>query len=76
MGQSAGKIGKYCRQADIIVVAVGKPGLITKDMVKPGACVIDVGINRIKDETTGKFRLVGDVDFEGEWGVTLQIVML
>ncbi|XP_016960574.1 bifunctional methylenetetrahydrofolate dehydrogenase/cyclohydrolase, mitochondrial isoform X2 [Drosophila biarmipes] len=58
------ELARHCRQADIIVVAVGKPGLITKDMVKPGACVIDVGINRIKDETTGKFKLVGDVDFE------------
>lgn len=59
------ELAKFCSQADIIVVAVGKPGLITKDMVKPGACVIDVGINRIKDEQTGKTRLVGDVDFEG-----------
>ncbi|KAH8399615.1 hypothetical protein KR215_005035 [Drosophila sulfurigaster] len=58
------ELAKFCRQADIIVVAVGKPGLITKDMVKPGACVIDVGINRIKDEQTGNFRLVGDVDFD------------
>ncbi|KAH8383267.1 hypothetical protein KR009_007611, partial [Drosophila setifemur] len=58
------ELARFCRQADIIVVAVGKPGLITKDMVKPGACVIDVGINRIKDEKTGKFKLVGDVDFE------------
>ncbi|KAH8278382.1 hypothetical protein KR018_001457, partial [Drosophila ironensis] len=58
------ELARYCRQADIIVVAVGKPGLITKDMIKPGACVIDVGINRIKDEKTGKFKLVGDVDFE------------
>ncbi|XP_037732836.1 bifunctional methylenetetrahydrofolate dehydrogenase/cyclohydrolase, mitochondrial isoform X1 [Drosophila subpulchrella] len=60
----AKELARHCRQADIIVVAVGKPGLITKDMVKPGACVIDVGINRIKDETAGKFKLVGDVDFE------------
>ncbi|XP_022218464.1 bifunctional methylenetetrahydrofolate dehydrogenase/cyclohydrolase, mitochondrial isoform X1 [Drosophila obscura] len=58
------ELAKHCRQADIIVVAVGKPGLITKDMIKPGACVIDVGINRIKDEKTGKHKLVGDVDFE------------
>ncbi|KAH8359960.1 hypothetical protein KR093_009788 [Drosophila rubida] len=57
------ELAKFCRQADIIVVAVGKPGLITKDMVKPGACVIDVGINRVQDEA-GNFRLVGDVDFE------------
>ena len=38
--------------------------MITADMVKPGATVIDVGINRIKDEKTGKSRLVGDVDFD------------
>ena len=45
-------------QADILVAAVGKPQLITEDMVKPGAAVIDVGINRVNG------RLVGDVDFE------------
>ncbi len=44
----------------------GIPGLITADMVKEGVAVIDVGINRIKDEATGKFKLVGDVDFKGE----------
>lgn len=49
--------------ADIIVAAVGQPNLITADMVKPGAIVIDVGINRVQDES-GKARLVGDVDFE------------
>jgi methylenetetrahydrofolate dehydrogenase (NADP+)/methenyltetrahydrofolate cyclohydrolase len=48
--------------ADILVVSVGKPGLITADMVKPGATVIDVGINRI--EAGGGTRLVGDVDFD------------
>ena len=46
------------RQADILVAAVGRPGLITADMVKPGAAVIDVGINRVDG------KLVGDVDFE------------
>ena len=45
-------------QADILVAAVGKPRLITEDMVKPGAAVVDVGINRVNG------RLVGDVDFE------------
>jgi methylenetetrahydrofolate dehydrogenase (NADP+) / methenyltetrahydrofolate cyclohydrolase len=49
--------------ADILVAAVGQPNLIRAEMVKPGAIVIDVGINRIEDET-GKARLVGDVDFE------------
>lgn len=53
-----------CRQADILVAAVGKPGLVTADMVKPGAAVIDVGINRIADPAAkGGSRLVGDVDF-------------
>lgn len=46
-------------------MATGIPGLITADMIKEGSAVIDVGINRIKDEKTGKFRIVGDVDFEG-----------
>ena len=51
-----------CRLADIVVAAVGKPELVTADWLKPGAIVIDVGINRI--ERDGKTRLVGDVDFE------------
>lgn len=55
----------YCQNADIIVTATGIPGLITADMVKPGACVIDVGITRVTDEKTGKTKLVGDVDYEG-----------
>ena len=45
---------------------LGVPGLITADMVKEGAAVIDVGINRIQDPKTGKVRLIGDVDFEGK----------
>ena len=57
-------LAAICRQADILVAAVGKPGLVTADMVKPGAAVIDVGINRIADPTAkGGSRLVGDVDF-------------
>ncbi|MGI0491978.1 bifunctional methylenetetrahydrofolate dehydrogenase/methenyltetrahydrofolate cyclohydrolase FolD [Alkalinema pantanalense CENA528] len=52
------------RSADILVAAVGRPNLVTADMVKPGAVVIDVGINRIATPD-GKGRLVGDVDFEG-----------
>ncbi|NET36855.1 MAG: bifunctional methylenetetrahydrofolate dehydrogenase/methenyltetrahydrofolate cyclohydrolase FolD [Cyanothece sp. SIO1E1] len=51
------------RNADILVAAVGQPQMITADMVKPGAVVIDVGINRVTD-VTGKSRLVGDVHFE------------
>jgi methylenetetrahydrofolate dehydrogenase (NADP+)/methenyltetrahydrofolate cyclohydrolase len=52
-----------CREADILVAAVGIPHFIQADWVKPGATVIDVGINRIKNEETGKNRLVGDVDY-------------
>lgn len=47
-------------------VTTGVPHLITADMVKEGAAVIDIGINRMKDPVTGKLRLVGDVDFEGK----------
>ena len=51
-----------CRQADILIAAVGKAGMIQGDWIKPGATVIDVGINRIDGEN-GKKRLVGDVEF-------------
>ncbi|MEI6847505.1 MAG: bifunctional methylenetetrahydrofolate dehydrogenase/methenyltetrahydrofolate cyclohydrolase FolD [Chlorobiaceae bacterium] len=56
----------YTKQADILIAAIGKAGFITANMVKPGAVVIDVGINRIEDPATKSgFRLVGDVDYEG-----------
>ncbi|MCO5134060.1 MAG: bifunctional methylenetetrahydrofolate dehydrogenase/methenyltetrahydrofolate cyclohydrolase FolD [Phyllobacteriaceae bacterium] len=56
-----------CRTADILVAAVGRPEMIKGDWVKPGACVIDVGINRIDapERGEGKTRLVGDVDYAG-----------
>lgn len=54
-------IEALCREADILVVAVGRPEMIKGDWVKPGATVIDVGINAVEKE--GKRRLVGDVDF-------------
>jgi methylenetetrahydrofolate dehydrogenase (NADP+)/methenyltetrahydrofolate cyclohydrolase len=58
-------IGYYTKQADILVVAVGRANMIKKDMVKDGAVVIDVGINRIDDpENPGKTKLVGDVKFD------------
>ncbi len=53
------RLAEHTRQADVLVVAVGKPGFVTEDMVREGAIVIDVGINRVD----GKVR--GDVDFEG-----------
>ena len=53
------------RTADILIAAVGRPGMITGDMVKDGVVVIDVGINRVEDESAKKgYRLVGDVDFD------------
>lgn len=53
---------KLCGQADIVVAAVGRPQMIGADWIKPGAVVIDVGINRIDED--GRSRLVGDVDFD------------
>ena len=53
-----------CRQADIVVAAIGRPGTVREDWIKPGAAVIDVGINRIEDDSDGKTRLVGDVAFD------------
>lgn len=59
-------IAQETRRADILVAAIGKPHAITADMVKSGAVVIDVGINRIEDASRKSgYRLVGDVDYEG-----------
>lgn len=59
---------ELCRTADILVAAVGRPKLVKGDWVKPGATVIDVGINRI-DTDDGKSRLVGDVDYDAAFAV-------
>lgn len=56
-------LAEHCRRADVLIAAVGRAGIVTGDMVKPGATVIDVGTNRIED-ADGKKRLVGDVDFD------------
>ena len=59
-------LAAHTRRADILIVAVGRPQMVTADMVKPGAVVIDVGMNRIPDATKKSgSRLVGDVEFEG-----------
>ncbi|MEP7002521.1 MAG: tetrahydrofolate dehydrogenase/cyclohydrolase catalytic domain-containing protein, partial [bacterium] len=59
-------LADHTRRADILIVAAGRARMITADMVKPGAVVIDVGMNRIPDASTKSgTRLVGDVDFEG-----------
>ena len=60
------QLRQYCQNADIIISATGVPNLIKADMVKPGACIIDVGITRVKDEATGRFKLVGDADYDGK----------
>lgn len=62
---AAKNISYYTKQADILIAAIGKPEMIKADMVKDGAAVIDVGINRIDDPSKPKgYRIVGDVDFE------------
>ncbi|PYP66417.1 MAG: bifunctional 5,10-methylene-tetrahydrofolate dehydrogenase/5,10-methylene-tetrahydrofolate cyclohydrolase [Gemmatimonadetes bacterium] len=58
-------IGGITRQADILIVAIGKPEFVSGDMIKPGAVVVDVGVNRVEDPTVKKgYRLVGDVRFD------------
>lgn len=58
-------LAEVCREADIIIAAIGRPNTITADMVKDGAVVIDVGINRVDDASRKRgYRLVGDVDFD------------
>ncbi len=59
-------LAEYTRKADILIVASGRPNTVTADMIKEGAAVIDVGVNRIPDSSRKSgFRLCGDVDFEG-----------
>ncbi len=58
-------LAEVVRRADIVVAAVGRPEMVKADWIKPGACVIDVGINRVPAEEEGKTKLVGDVDFAG-----------
>ena len=58
-------IEEMTRQGDIVVAAVGRPLMVKKDWIKPGAVVIDVGINRVDNPNTGKNKLVGDVDYDG-----------
>jgi methylenetetrahydrofolate dehydrogenase (NADP+) / methenyltetrahydrofolate cyclohydrolase len=57
------KLEEVVRRADIVVAAVGRPEMVKASWIKPGACVIDVGINRVPAAEEGKTKLVGDVDF-------------
>ncbi len=61
-------LAQRCSEADILIAAVGRPRMVKGDWIKPGATVIDVGINRIETDE-GKMRLVGDVDFDAAQGV-------
>ena len=66
-------VAAHTRRADILIVAAGVPNAVTGDMIKPGAVVIDVGVNRIGMTESGKAKLVGDVDFEGASEVASKI---
>jgi len=70
----SGDLKRYTTQADILVAAAGRAKVITGDMIKPGAVVIDVGVNRVDDPTAKRgYRLVGDVDFEAAVDVAAAI---
>ena len=59
----------YTKQADIVIAAVGVPEMLNSDMIKEGACLIDVGINRVEDNSSDKgYRLVGDIDIKSVMG--------
>ena len=63
-------LAAVCARADVLIVAVGRPRMITRDYVKPGAVVLDVGMNRLTPAEAGnKSGLVGDVDFDAVLGV-------
>ena len=67
-------LSAHTQRADIVIAAAGRAGLVTGDMLKPGAVVIDVGMNRIPDETSPRrYRLVGDVDFDSAKEVASKI---
>lgn len=55
-------LAEHTRNADVVVAAAGVPGIVTADLVKPGAVVVDVGVSRVTDPETGKSRIAGDVD--------------
>jgi methylenetetrahydrofolate dehydrogenase (NADP+)/methenyltetrahydrofolate cyclohydrolase len=64
---------EVCRRADILVAAIGKPEMVRGAWIKPGATVIDVGINRVPGEEPGKTKLVGDVAFAEAQGIAGRI---
>lgn len=67
-------LSKFTKQADILIAAMGRPEIITGDMVKQDAVVIDVGVNRVEDPTSEKgYRIVGDVEFESACNIARAI---
>jgi methylenetetrahydrofolate dehydrogenase (NADP+)/methenyltetrahydrofolate cyclohydrolase len=69
-----GDLRAHTKRADIVIAAAGRAGLVTGDMLRPGCVVIDVGMNRIADETAPRrYRLVGDVDFDSAREVASKI---
>jgi methylenetetrahydrofolate dehydrogenase (NADP+) / methenyltetrahydrofolate cyclohydrolase len=67
-------LAAHTKRADIVIAAAGRAGLVTGEMLKPGCVVIDVGMNRIADETAPRrYRLVGDVDFDSAREVASKI---
>ena len=68
------ELAAVCARADVLIVAVGRPRMITREYVKPGAVVVDVGMNRLEPAQAGnKSGLVGDVDFDAVLGVAAAI---
>ena len=70
---AAADISYYTRQADVLIAAIGRPEMIRGDMIKPGAIVIDVGINRVDADNEKGYRLVGDVAYEEAFEVASHI---
>ena len=67
-------LADHTRRADLVIAAAGRPGVLTAEMVKPGAVVVDVGINRVSDPSSKSgYRIVGDVDFDGVRAVASRI---
>ncbi len=66
-------IGAFTRQADLLIVASGVPRLVTGDMIKPGVDIIDVGINRVNDDSEKGYHLEGDVDINSVMGIARSI---
>jgi methylenetetrahydrofolate dehydrogenase (NADP+)/methenyltetrahydrofolate cyclohydrolase len=67
-------LAAHTRRADLLIVAAGRAAMVTGEMIKPGAVVVDVGVNRVRDDSSPKgYRLVGDVEFDSAAAVASQI---